>query len=56
MLSTPAGLERLVRDASVPRGADPAPGRHAAALGGGAERIFRDHGQVDLGPPLGPDD
>ncbi len=57
VLSTPAGLERLVRDASVPATAPTLPPagtpRPSAAE---RERIFRDHGQVDLGPPLGPDD
>ncbi|MEA2311351.1 MAG: hypothetical protein QOE28_1319 [Solirubrobacteraceae bacterium] len=57
VLSTPAGLERFVRDGSVPAGsltlppADtprPAPDR--------LEQIFRDHGQVHLGPPLSPGD
>jgi hypothetical protein len=57
VLSTPAGLERLVRDGSVPAVAAtlppadtprPAPDELAA--------IFRAHGQVNLGPPLGRDD
>ncbi len=55
VLSTPAGLERLVRDAGVPAAAAtlppadiprPAPDELA--------RIFRKHGQVGLGPPLAP--
>jgi quercetin dioxygenase-like cupin family protein len=57
VLSTPAGLERLVRDGSVPADAAtlppagtprPSPEDFAA--------IFRANGQVNLGPPLGPDD
>ena len=57
VLSTPAGLERMVRDASVsattatlPPSDTPrrSPDEIAA--------IFRAHGQVNLGPPLGPDD
>jgi quercetin dioxygenase-like cupin family protein len=57
VLSTPAGLERLVRDGSVPATtptlppADtprPSPEELAA--------IFTQNGQVNLGPPLGPDD
>jgi quercetin dioxygenase-like cupin family protein len=57
VLSTPAGLERMVRDGSVPAAAAtlpppdaprPSPDELAA--------IFRAHGQVNLGPPLGPDD
>jgi quercetin dioxygenase-like cupin family protein len=57
VLSTPAGLERMVRDGSVPA-ADatlpppdaprPSPDELAA--------IFEAHGQVNVGPPLGPDD
>lgn len=57
VLSTPAGLERMVRDGSVPAGAAtlppadtprPSPDELAA--------IFRAHGQENLGPPLGPGD
>lgn len=57
VLSTPAGLDRLVRDGSVPATeatlppADaprPAPGELA--------RIFEAHGQINCGPPLGPTD
>ena len=57
VLSTPAGLERMVLDASVPATeatlppADtprPAPDELAA--------VFEAHGQVNVGPPLGPDD
>jgi gentisate 1,2-dioxygenase len=57
VLSTPAGLERLVRDASIaatsptlppadmPR---PSPER--------LEEIFAAHGQANVGPPLSPND
>jgi quercetin dioxygenase-like cupin family protein len=53
VLSTPAGLERLVRDGSVPAtspGLPPAdtPRPTAEEL----ERLFEAHGQVNLGPPL----
>ena len=57
VLSTPAGLERMVRDGSGPAGAAtlppadtprPSPDELAA--------IFRAHGQENLGPPLGPGD
>src|SRR6266550_126313 len=57
VLSTPAGLERLVRDGSVPAlaptlppsGSDrPSPEQ--------LEAIFRAHGQVNVGSPLPPDD
>ena len=57
VLSTPAGLDRMIRDASVPATqaslppADtPRPSAEELA------RIFADHGQVNLGAPLGPDD
>ena len=57
VLSTPAGLERMVRDGSVtattptlpPKGTPrPSPEQ--------LEGIFRAHGQINLGPPLAPDD
>ena len=57
VLSTPAGLERMVRDGSVtattptlpPKGtARPSPER--------LEGVFRAHGQINVGPPLAPDD
>jgi len=57
VLSTPAGLERFVREGSVPAAAAtlppagtprPAPDELA--------RIFEAHGQVNLGPSLGPED
>jgi quercetin dioxygenase-like cupin family protein len=57
VLSTPAGLERLVRDAGVPATAitlpppdTPRPPQDELA------RVFAAHGQVTYGPPLGPDD
>jgi quercetin dioxygenase-like cupin family protein len=57
VLSTPAGLERMVLDASVPADAATLPPADAPRptpeeLG----RIFDAHGQVNYGPPLGPDD
>jgi quercetin dioxygenase-like cupin family protein len=57
VLSTPAGLEEMVRDAAVPATAAtlpppltprPSPDELAA--------VFARHGQVNLGPPLGPAD
>jgi quercetin dioxygenase-like cupin family protein len=55
VLSTPAGLERLVREAAVratmptlPPAGTPRPSPEEL------EQIFRAHGQVNLGPPLGP--
>ena len=57
ILSTPAGLERFVRDGSVPATAatlppDDTPRPSQEELGA----IFARHGQVNLGPPMGPDD
>jgi quercetin dioxygenase-like cupin family protein len=56
VLSTPAGLERLVRDAAVPATAPtlpppdtPRPSEEELI------RIFTAHGQGTHGPPLGPD-
>jgi hypothetical protein len=57
VLSTPAGLERMVRDGSVaattatlPPPDTPRPSTDELI------EIFRAHGQANLGPPLGPDD
>src|SRR3954453_15601213 len=57
VLSTPAGLERFVRDGGVPAAAAAlppadAPRRSAEELA----RVFEAHGQVNVGPPLGPQD
>jgi quercetin dioxygenase-like cupin family protein len=57
VLSTPAGLERFVRDAGVRATAPTLPPPDASRpsaeeLG----QIFRAHGQVNVGPPLGPDE
>jgi hypothetical protein len=57
VISTPAGLEDFVRDAGVPASASTLPPADTPRpspeeLG----RIFEAHGQVNLGPPLGPDD
>jgi quercetin dioxygenase-like cupin family protein len=57
VLSTPAGLDRFVRDGSVPADAPTLPPADAARPAPEElERIFRAHGQVNLGPPLGPED
>jgi quercetin dioxygenase-like cupin family protein len=53
VLSTPGGIERFVRDGSVPASAPTLPPADAprpdpAQL----EEVFRQHGQVNLGPPL----
>ena len=57
VLSTPAGLERVIRDGSVPASSAtlPPPDTPRPAPEE-LERIFRAHGQENLGPPLGPDD
>jgi quercetin dioxygenase-like cupin family protein len=57
VLSTPAGLERLVRDGSVRAAAATLPPPDAPRptpheLSG----IFAAHGQINCGPPLAPDD
>jgi quercetin dioxygenase-like cupin family protein len=54
VLSTPAGLERFVRDGSVPAASptlppEGTPRPSAEEL----DRIFAAHGQINLGPPLG---
>ena len=57
VLSTPAGIERMIRDASVPASAStlppPATPRPTPDE---LERVFAAHGQVNVGRPLGPDD
>jgi quercetin dioxygenase-like cupin family protein len=57
VLSTPAGLERLYRDAGVPAAEPtlPPPGTPRPSPEQ-MQRIFAANGQVNLGPPLGPDD
>jgi quercetin dioxygenase-like cupin family protein len=55
VISTPAGLERFVRDGSVPAAAATLPPADAPRLTPEeAETLFRDHGQVHVGPPLQP--
>jgi quercetin dioxygenase-like cupin family protein len=57
VLGTPAGLERLVRDGSVPATAAtlPPPDTPRPAISELID-IFHAHGQVNLGPGLGQDD
>jgi quercetin dioxygenase-like cupin family protein len=53
VLSTPAGLERMVRDASVPAAARVLPPQDTPRPSPEElEQIFRAHGQINLGPPL----
>ncbi len=57
VLSTPAGLERLVRDGSVPALTSTLPPSETPRPAPEQlEAIFRTHGQVNAGPPLSPDD
>jgi quercetin dioxygenase-like cupin family protein len=57
VLSTPAGLERMVRDGSVPASASTLPPPTTPRpTPDELERVFAAHGQVNVGPPLGPDD
>src|SRR3954464_13439984 len=57
VLSTPAGLERVVRGGGFPAAPPPlppadAPRRTAEELA----QVFHAHGQINVGPPLTPDD
>ena len=55
VISTPAGLERMVRDGSIPAGAPTLPPADALRPSPEElERIFARHGQVSVGPPLAP--
>lgn len=57
VLSTPAGLERLVRDGSLPATSPTLPPSETPRPSPEQlEAIFRAHGQVNVGPPLRPDD
>jgi quercetin dioxygenase-like cupin family protein len=55
VLSTPAGIERMVRDAAVPANVPTLPPADAPRPASNElVRIFEAHGQIHLGPPLGP--
>jgi hypothetical protein len=55
VLSTPAGLERMIRDGSISAGAPTLPPSDAPRPSPEQlEGIFQTHGQVNLGPPLAP--
>ena len=57
VLSTPSGLERLYRDAGVPATAATLPPPDTPRPSPDEmRRIFEASGQVNLGPPLGPED
>ena len=57
VLSTPAGLERFVHEGSVPASEATLPPADAPRPSPEElERFFAAHGQVNVGPPLGPDD
>ena len=56
VLSTPAGLEEMVREGSVPAITPTLPPSETPRpTPEELERIFRAHGQVNVGPPIGPD-
>jgi quercetin dioxygenase-like cupin family protein len=55
VLSTPAGIERFVRDGSVPASSPTLPPADAPRPSPEEmERVFQAHGQVNVGPPLEP--
>ncbi|MEA2508173.1 MAG: hypothetical protein QOG21_255 [Actinomycetota bacterium] len=57
VLSTPSDIERLVRDAGVPATTPTLPPADLPLSSlESLEAIFRAHGQITVGPPLGPDD
>jgi quercetin dioxygenase-like cupin family protein len=57
VLSTPAGIEGFVREAGVPASAPTLPPADAPRPSAEElDRIFAAHGQITVGPPLGPDD
>ena len=57
VLSTPAGLEAMVRDAAVPAGAPSCrPPTPRGPRRTSSRRSSTAHGQVNLGPPLGPEE
>ena len=56
VLSTPAGLERMILDGSTPASAPTLPPADATRpTPEELSRIFELHGQVNCGPPLAPD-
>src|SRR3954447_4194738 len=57
VLSTPAGLERMILDGSVPATAATLPPADAPRpTPDELSKVFAAHGQVNCGPPLGPSD
>jgi quercetin dioxygenase-like cupin family protein len=57
VLSTPAGIEGFVREGGVPASAPTLPPADTSRPSPEEmDRIFAAHGQVNVGPPLGPDD
>jgi hypothetical protein len=57
VLSTPAGLERFVRDGAVPASTSTLPPADTPRpTAEELDPIFTRHGQINLGPPLGPED
>jgi quercetin dioxygenase-like cupin family protein len=57
VLSTPAGIEQLVRDASVPAPSPVLPPEDAPRpTPARVEQIYRQHACIEVGPRLSPDD
>src|SRR3954449_1071177 len=57
VISTPAGIERFVREGAVPADTPTLPPPDAPRPSNEElQRIFASHGQVNVGPPLGPND
>jgi quercetin dioxygenase-like cupin family protein len=57
VLSTPGGLERLIREGSVPATTPTLPpGDTPRPSPEELRRLFDAHGQINVGPPLSPDD
>lgn len=57
VISTPAGIERFVREGAVPADAPTLPPADTPRPSNeGLHRIFAAHGQLNVGPPLGADD
>jgi len=57
VLSTPSGIERMVLDGSVPASAPTLPPADAPRpTAEELSELFKAHGQINCGPPLGPGD
>jgi quercetin dioxygenase-like cupin family protein len=56
VISTPAGIDRLFRDAGIPAGSPTLPPAGAGPSPEVVEQALRRHRHDNFGPPLGPDD